>query len=295
MPVISVLGTKGGVGKSTIAMGIASWLSKMQDDLVLLVDGDVHTRTVELKMCPKADVTLAEVLRGKHELVDAIYLCQLKSRGKWVFPQLAILPAGGQFMPAGGRDVNKFLTDTITSFDKVMPKLRGYFSYVIVDTPPSVMFEHFILTAISDGLIFTVTPDVESVFSSRQTAMGLKEMMGLKTVGTILNKIPRGMTLIDTWMDYASSIAPVIGTVYKDEIIDDAFRRNLPVVAAYPKSSAAISMKDVTKKILKMDIKPTRVTSRFKKALGQLWVPGKKWAADLEEPKKVSQKPKRLL
>ncbi|MEM3401824.1 MAG: MinD/ParA family protein [Candidatus Hadarchaeales archaeon] len=269
MPVLSIVGTKGGVGKSTIAMGTAIWLSKLQDELVLLVDGDIHVRTIELKMCPKTDITLAQVLEGKHELVDAIYRCQLTAKDKWLYPKLSILPAGKRFMPLGGRDIFKYLTTTINRFEKRMETLREYFPYIIVDTPPSVTFEHFILTSIADGLIFVTTPDVVSIFSSKETAAGLKEMLGIDTVGTILNKVPLYFTQAEeeNWENYSATIAPLLGKIYKEDLVEFAFKRNLPVVTAYPNSMASNSLKKIAKRVAKLQLPRTRVSSKFKRAL----------------------------
>lgn len=291
MPVVSVMGTKGGVGKSTVAMGVAAWLSKIQDDLVLLIDGDIHVRTVELKMCPKTDITFAEVLEGQSDLVDAIYRCQLKAGKKWLYPHLSILPAGGRFLPPGSRNIEKFVADTVTKFDKVMKRLREYFAYIVVDTPASMSFEHFILTAIADGLIFVVTPDVPSVFSSRQTSIGLKEMMGIQTTGTVMNKVPYRMLAREVWKDYAGTIAPIMGTLPYDELVNESFRRNLPVVAAYPRSETSVQMKKVARGIIKKNLKATNVVPKFKKSWTQLWTKRKAFEKRFEKLEK--EKPKK--
>jgi MinD-like ATPase involved in chromosome partitioning or flagellar assembly len=262
MPVISILGTKGGVGKSTLAMGISAWLSKFQKGMVLLIDGDTHVRTVELKMCPGADVALSHVLAGKHTLADAIYGCQLMSGNKKLFPKLAILPAGGRFLPPGSRDMVKFVEHTVKRFDRMLPKLRKRFSYIIVDTPASVGFEHLILTAIADGLIYVVTPDVDSILSASQTSAGLKQLIGIEGIGTVVNRAPRGTTIED-WVDQAERIAPVIGVIHEDELVEDAFRRDLPVVAVYPQSPASAAMSRVAREILKMDIAPMKLLPKF--------------------------------
>jgi flagellar biosynthesis protein FlhG len=271
MPVISILGTKGGVGKSTVAMGVSAWLSKLQSDLVLLIDGDIHVRTVELKMCPKTDITFAQVLEGKYDLVDAIYRCQLKSRGRWLYPQLSILPAGARFLPPDVRNVVKYVSDTVERFEPVMKRLREYFSYIIIDTPPSVTFEHFILTAVADTMIFVVTPEVASIFSSKQTAIGLDDMLGIRPIGTVLNKVPIGLPNLKGWMDYASEVAPLLGMIEYDELLDDAFKRNLPVTAAYPRAPSSVAMRKIAKKLLKLDIPETDVLSKFKRAWKKAW------------------------
>jgi MinD-like ATPase involved in chromosome partitioning or flagellar assembly len=248
-------------------MGLSAWLSKLQNGMVLLVDGDTHVRTVELKMCPGADVTLSHVLEGKHSLADAIYLSQLMEGGKPMYPKLAVLPAGGRFLPSGSRDMIGFVEHTIGRFERMIARLRKKFSYIIVDTPASVSFEHLILTAIADGLLFIVNPDVDSVFSISQTAAGLKQLMGIEGIGVVINRVPRG-AMMDDWVEHASKVAPVIGMVEDDEMVEDAFRRDLPVIAAYPETTASLALKKVAQEILKMDIKPTKLAPKFESMVG---------------------------
>lgn len=261
MPVIAIIGTKGGVGKSTVSIGVAAWLSKLQDDMVLVVDGDPHVKTTELKLCPGADATLSDVMHDKCSLADAIYLCQLKLGKSPIFPKLAVLPVGGRFFPSE-RDMIKFTKGSISKMKKMMTLLRKNFSYVVIDTPASVTFEHVILTAISDGIVYVVTPDVDSIFSTRQTAAGLKQIIGTRGVGVVMNRVPRG-TITTSWVEYAKNIAPVIGSVDDDDLIEDAFRQNLPVVVAYPRIAASLALRDIAKKILKMDIKETKLSTKL--------------------------------
>jgi len=267
VPILSVMGTKGGVGKSTVAMGISAWLSKLQKEMVLLVDGDTHVRTVELKMCPGADVTLAQVLEGKHSLADAIYSCALKAGGKPLFPRLAILPAGGRFLPPGSRDIVGFVEHTVGRFERMLSTLRKRFAYIIVDTPASVGFEHLILTAIADALLFVVNPDLDSILSSKVTAEGLKQLLGIQAVGVVVNRAPRGSS-VEEWTLQAGEIAPVIGVVEDDELVEDAFRRDLPVVALYPEAPSSLALRKIAEEILKMKIEPTRLLPKLELARG---------------------------
>jgi MinD-like ATPase involved in chromosome partitioning or flagellar assembly len=268
MPVISILGTKGGVGKSTVAMGITCWLSKLQDDMVLLIDGDIHVRTVELKMCPGTDLTLAHFLEGKCSLADAVYACQLRADGKPLFPKLAILPAGGRFLPPGSRDMVSFVQNTVKRFERMLSILRKKFSYIIVDTPASVGFEHLILTAIADGLLYVVNPDVDSILSAKQTALGLKQLLGLDGIGVVLNRVPRNAR-VEEWTIQAEEIARVLGVVEDDELVEDAFRRDLPVVALYPESPASLSLRSIASELMRLEIPTTKLAPKFELALGK--------------------------
>jgi MinD-like ATPase involved in chromosome partitioning or flagellar assembly len=266
MPIISIIGTKGGVGKSTVAMNVSAWLSRLQEEMVLLVDGDTHVRTVELKMCPNADVTLADVMAGKHSLADAIYRCQLVSGGRPMFPRLAVLPAGGRFLPPGGRDIVSFVENTVERFERMLDTLRKRFSYIIVDTPASVSFEHLILTAIADALLYVVNPDVDSILSASQTAAGLKELMGIEGVGVVVNRVPRGGA--DDLVRQAELVGPLLGVVPDDELVEDSFRRDLPVIAMYPDSPASQALKEIAGELMKKRIPATRLMPKFKFAQG---------------------------
>jgi MinD-like ATPase involved in chromosome partitioning or flagellar assembly len=267
LPVISILGTKGGVGKSTVAMGIAIWMSKMQPDRwILLIDGDMHVQTIGLKMCPVTDVTLAEVLDGGKPVEEAVYQCELESNGKPLFPKLAILPAGGRFLPAMRGNPLEFISETKRKFDSIVTKLRKMFSYIIVDTPASMSFEHLILTSIADRVLYVCEPNDDSIEATRVTAVELKKFMDVESLGVVLNRVP---LRVDerVWIKKASRIDRVLGVVPEDESVGEAFRENLPVVAVAPDSPASRALREITRRVLEVEIKPTTVSSKIDRAL----------------------------
>ncbi len=266
MSVISVVGTKGGVGKSTFSMGLAISLAKLfPKNWVLLVDGDMHIRSVELKMCPDYDVTLAQVLEGK-PLEEAIYLSQLESEGEPLYPNLAVLPAGGRFLPVIRGDFLSFIEETKRKFDQIIKKLRKRFEYIVIDTPASMSFEHLILTAVADGLIFVAEPNDDSVEATINTARGLKEFMDVRPVGTVLNKVPRGVDVRE-WGKKLSAVAPLLGIIPEDPLVGDAFRKNMPVLALYPRAVASKAIQEIATKVARLSIKPSKVPEKIERAL----------------------------
>jgi MinD-like ATPase involved in chromosome partitioning or flagellar assembly len=156
----------------------------------------------------------------------------------------------------------KFVETTVRRFDRMLTRLRKRFSYIVVDTPASVGFEHLILTAIADGLLYVVNPDIDSILSTEQTAAGLKQLLGIGGIGTVINRAPRG-TSIEEWQLQAERIAPLLGIIEDDELVEDAFRRDLPVVALYPKAPSSLALQEITRKILRMDIQPLKLMPKF--------------------------------
>lgn len=267
MGVISVSGTKGGTGKSTVAMGITIWISKLREKPILLIDGDLHVRSVELKMCPVRDVTLADVLAGKKSWEDAVYACELESGGELLYPKLAVLPAGGRFLPpmkAGSHLAYLDLTRRI--FSRMISDLREKFGTIIIDTPASISYEHLILIAVADRILYVCEPNDDSIKATLATAQGLMRLMEIEPAGVVLNRVPASID-VKPWLEKASKIAPVLGTVPDDDSVDDAFRDNLPVVAAYPDCPASLALKEIAKKLLKIKLKPAELPRRLDLAI----------------------------
>jgi len=265
--VISVLGTKGGTGKSTVAMNLAIWAAKLRPkQWTLLIDGDMHVRTVELKMCPVTDVTLAEVLEEDKPPEEAIYLCELEVQGKPLFPNLAILPAGGRFLPAMRGNPLDFIDRTKRKFDRILAKLRKRFPLVIVDTPASMSFEHLILTAIADRVIYVCEPNDDSIEATKLTAEGLKEFIDVQPLGVVINRMPAH---IDEkgWTKKARKIGKVLGVVPEDDAVGEAFRENLPVAAVAPESPSGRAMREITDKVIGAKVKPTKLPKKLGRAI----------------------------
>lgn len=248
-------------------MGMAVWTARLEPKKwVLLIDGDMHVRTIELKMCPVTDATLADVLEGNKELEDAVYQCELESDGEPLFPKLAVLPAGGRFLPSMRGNPIEFIDQTKRKFDRLMKKLRSRFQYIYVDTPASMSFEHLILTAIADSLVYICEPNDDSIDSTKMTAEGIREFMEVEPIGIVLNRFDPHLKK-EKWIRKAGEIAPVLGVVPDDPTVVESFAENLPVVAAHPDSPASKAVREITVKVLRAKVRGTGVSERFDRAI----------------------------
>ena len=127
-------------------------------------------------------------------------------------------------------------------------------------------FEHLILTAIADGIVYVVMPNIDSIASTYQTARGLEDFMGAKAIGVVINQMPSDADVAG-WITQASKIAPVLGTIPQDPAVDRAFRKDLPIVAADPSSAASQAMEKITEEIFAKEIKPTKLAAKFDRAM----------------------------
>jgi MinD-like ATPase involved in chromosome partitioning or flagellar assembly len=275
MTSLAVAAVKGGTGKSTLAISLAIELSKLSES-VLVIDGDQHVRTTELKMIEigRGDPRLKEVLEGKADWREAVYGCCLQRGGDYIFPNLYVLPAGAAFLPdlELGFDVQTF-RDRVNRLEEVLHELEGKMSYIIIDTPASFTREHLVLLSASDALIPVLNPDDDTYLSTRRKFSELQALLGdFQILGCVLNRVPSDFDE-QYWIERAEKeIGKVLGVVHFDDLVARAFSENLPVQVRYPESRAAKELSAIAAKIHAMKVKRRRkkIMERIDEALSKL-------------------------
>jgi len=275
--IITILSGKGGTGKSTLTMGLGSWVSRLKPDRnVLLIDGDLSVSTIRFKMCQRPRATLADVLAGRKPLSEAIHVCELLTPGtkELLYPNLAILPASmpdqnGIFLPPLRGSIYGSFLSVARKFDEMISELRKDFFLVLVDTPASISLEHVILTGIADGAIYVVEPAHESLEVATHASRDLKRLMRVRPIGVVLNNLPSGASQRE-WVKKAERIAPLLGVVPEDDRVRETFMHDIPVAAEYPDSPASQAMRGIAVKLLGITPKPAKLTRRFERAISEL-------------------------
>jgi MinD-like ATPase involved in chromosome partitioning or flagellar assembly len=248
-------------------MGLSIWTAKLKTkSWTLLLDGDMHIRTIELKMCPPSEVTLVDVLEGSQPIERAVCACGLEVENKPLFPRLAILPAGGRFLPPIRGSPLRFVAQMRSRMQRILEKLRRKFSFIYIDTPASFSFEHLVLTAIADAVVYVAEPNDDSVNSTAVTISGLREFMDVEPLGVVLNRVPRNVDSGE-WTRKLERVVRVFGVIPEDEFVGEAFRQNLPVTACYPDSPASRAMQRIARQVLKAKLEKARFESRLERVL----------------------------
>jgi MinD-like ATPase involved in chromosome partitioning or flagellar assembly len=275
MTSLAVVAVKGGTGKSTVALSLAIELSK-QSESVLVIDGDQHVRTTELKMIEldRADPRLKDVLEGSADWKEAVYACCLQKGGEYLFPNLYVLPAGAAFLPdlELGFDVQAF-RNRVNKLEEVLGQLERKISYIIIDTPASFSREHLVLLSAADALIPVLTPDDDTYLSTKRKLSELQALLReFQIIGCVLNKVPSNFDE-QYWIERAErEIGKVLGIVHFDELAARAFSENLPVQVRYPDARATKELAAIASKIhsLKIKRRSKKIMERIDEALAKL-------------------------
>jgi len=276
---IAVISVKGGVGKSTSAISLGIWTTKLTNEWVLILDGDPEVRSVELKLCPAGKAALADVLHGRKSLKEAVRPCDLADPQKnYLYPRLLGLPAGERFLPPLRGTLLGWLNLMKERLDGLMTNLRERWvtpdgqrgiPHIFIDTPASYRrYEHLFLYAAADGVIYVVDRTPESMDGIARAERELRFLFGdePKTLGVIANNIPDDED-VKALVKRASEIAPVLGVVPRDPTVDKAFASHYPFDAVAPDCPANLAFKEIAAKLLKMKLKPTKLSTKIDRAL----------------------------
>jgi protein-tyrosine kinase len=167
-------GTYSGDGASTTAVNFATVLAKDSKFKVLIME--VNLRTPSLHETFKTDqaINLEDILKGKFKLEPPIHK---------VGPgELYITAFSGKLFTG---PVSFFESD---EFDGFLREMCERFDYVILDSPPALIFSEFrVLCSKADGVILVVNSEK----TRRQVAVKAKkelEEAGANLLGVVLNK-----------------------------------------------------------------------------------------------------------
>ncbi len=153
---LTVFSAKGGCGKTTFALNLATALHR-RGDRVCLVDLDLAF----------GDVAISLQVQPQHTIADAVPLADTLDAGA-VVSLLTIHPSGLSVLAA---PMEPYLRDVIPAelVGRVLDVLSSEFDWIVVDTPPG--FEDHVLQAFdrSELLVLLVTPDIPALKNLKLT------------------------------------------------------------------------------------------------------------------------------
>lgn len=213
--VIAIANQKGGVGKTTTAINLATALAILEKK-VLLIDADPQANATSGVGIKQQDFqgTLYDCLSGEIDTTAAIIETQV--------PNLSLIPSsidlvGAEIELAQAENRERYL-------EKVIRPIRDSFDYVIIDCLPSLG----IITVNALVAANSVLIPVQSEFFSLEGLGKLKDTIGIiqQSLNTDLEIEGILITMYDQRLRMAKMVADNVQEIVSDYIFDTVIHRN---------------------------------------------------------------------
>lgn len=149
--VITIFGTKGGVGKTTLSVNVAVQLAKKTRKKVVLVDLDLQFGDVSVFLNVSPKKSIAELVQERGPLnIDLVE--------SYLIPHIS----GVKILPAPMRPEYSELV-TPNNVLEILTILRKNYDYVLIDTPPFFQETNLSALDMSNQVLLVMTMDLPTV------------------------------------------------------------------------------------------------------------------------------------
>lgn len=245
--VYAVVGSKGGVGKTTTSINIGATLGAAGYSAIV-VELDLAMANVvdflNLDIDVREATTLHDVLAGNAPVDEACYEV-----------------TDGFSVALSGTDLRGYVGTDLSGLPGVLKSLQWYYDVVLLDTPAGLSEESTRPLEASDRGLLVSTPRLASVRNAENT-LELAECAGTEICGLVLTKSGTGAS------PGADRIAEslgvdLLGHVPHDEAVPHSQDAGEPVVTHAPRSSAADAYRKIAKQLAEEMRIPTKDPSNF--------------------------------
>jgi len=216
--VIVVTSGKGGVGKSSVCVNVASHLAK-NGNRVCLIDADLGLKNLDVMLGIESRVVfdIQDVINGVVTLNKALV------RDKRI-ENLYLLPA------CKSVDVTKI---NFSYLEKIITELKREFDFVFIDSPAGIERGFYNAIRNANEAIVVVNNDITSIRDADKV-IGILNSQSILDIKLVMNKV--SFKRIDNHSSISISDViellniPLLGLVYEDECVSRANNSGTPLI-----------------------------------------------------------------
>ncbi len=229
---IGIVSGKGGVGKTIVAINLASAMTQFGRKAVL-VDANLNKPNVAIYLgSPLNETTLNDAIKGTKNISDCVYLHH---------SGITLIPADITHEVLDAEFHKKFA-------DAVLP-LTGKAEVVIIDTPGGFSEEAKHVLKACDEAILITTPEMSSLVDSLKT-INFCNSHGVVVTALVLNrvhsdKLEEEISTVESFLG-----KPVIAVIKEDNSIRESVAIEYPVVLSHPSSQPTEEFKKLAALLL---------------------------------------------
>ncbi|PKM90760.1 MAG: histidine kinase [Firmicutes bacterium HGW-Firmicutes-12] len=235
--VVTIFGTKGGVGKTTIAVNTAVQLAQAKKKVVMVdLDLQFGDISVFLNLSPKR--TIAELAQeGNEPDIDLIE--------SYMIPHLS----GIKILPAPGRPEYAELI-TAGQIENIIAVLKNHYDYVVIDTPPLFNDTNLCALDLSSQVFLVLSLDLATI---KNVKLSLELMQTLHHIGKtklVLNRASEDMGIKVNNAEETLEFLIAAQLPSDGKICVSALNKGIPFVISEPNAKISQAVRNVTELIL---------------------------------------------
>jgi len=237
--IITVFSTKGGVGKTVLAVNLAVSLTQAAAGKIVLVDLDLQFGDVGVMLKLHPEQTIFDCLPLAEELNQEIL------EGLLTPHQSGVKTLSAPLEPE--------LADLVKpdKLEKIFSHLREYADYLVVDTPAS--FNDNLLTALdlTDQILLVATMDIPTV---KNTKLCLETLISLgypqERIKLVINRAETNLGLKQAEIEKALGMKAEL-TIPTDKNVPLSINKGIPIVLDSPRAPASKQIRELAGLILR--------------------------------------------
>lgn len=240
--IVSISSGKGGVGKTSITVNLATALAG-QGKKVLLIDGDLGLANVDVILGLNVRHTIRETVEeGRDPSATLVE----------ILPGFSVLPAssGVPEMANLSYEEQAFLTDALE-------RIIGDFDYVLVDTAAGIGDSVLWFNEWADVNFIILSPDPTAMTDAYALIKVLQGRYGKKNFHLIVNQVKskkEGQEVYANMKTVLEKFLGIIpgyqGAIPQDSAVARAVRSQRPFFMSQPGSRASLAIKDICERLL---------------------------------------------
>lgn len=229
--IIGVFSCKGGVGKTTTAVNLASFLNEKVGSDVIIVEANLTAPNVALHLgVVDPSITMHDVLAGRTSIERAI----------------SVSNGGLHYIP-GSIAISEEIH--LVDIKSSLAPLKRKYKYIILDSAPGLGPEVISAIKASDELLIITNPEVPTIATTLRTFRAA-ERYRTSIRGVVVNKV-RGRRYEVPISEIRKTLKwPIAAVIGEDDKVRESLTAGAPVLRHAPRSPSAKKFRELGEHLL---------------------------------------------
>ncbi len=242
---IAITSGKGGVGKTSVAVGLAIALARRGSSVTVL-DGDLGLANINVILGIIPKFNLYHVIKGKKKLKDILIE---------VPEGIKIIAGASGFHQLANLD-NRQREEFISALGELESD-----DFLVVDTGAGVSQNVISFVVAADEVIVVTTPEPTAITDAYGIIKSIASQTPDKNIKLIVNRVQsvsEGRRVAQRVINIAGQFLNIkvedLGFVFDDSMVPKSIRNQKPFIVTYPKSKASGCIMSIADRLLNREI-----------------------------------------